>query len=71
MNKLKTQIDYDNFERIMLLISGKTRLPTSSMETSISSLEQAEELIRDPRWGKDKEFTKKADKALGYMLQSR
>jgi hypothetical protein len=41
------------------------------MDTSISSLEQAEELIRDPRWGKDKEFTKKADKALGYMLQGR
>ena len=31
--------------------------------------EQAEELIRDPRWGKDREFTKKADKLLNYMLQ--
>jgi len=69
-SSIKSYDDYANLERIVSGISGKTRLPINSIESSISTREQAEELIRDPRWGKDKEFTKKADKALSYMLQS-
>ncbi|CAL7964402.1 hypothetical protein GAMM_90011 [Gammaproteobacteria bacterium] len=69
-NSVKSYDDYANLERIVSSISGKTRLPVNSMESTISTREQAEELIRDPRWGRDKEFTKKADKALSYMLQN-
>lgn len=68
---LKSYDDYVSLDRIISSVSAKTRLPVSSMESSISTREQAEDLIRDPRWGKDKEFTKKADKVLGYMLQNK
>ena len=68
---LKSYDDYVNFDRMISSVSGKTRLPVNSMESSVSTKEQAEELIRDPRWGKDREFTKKADKLLNYMLQSK
>lgn len=66
---LKTHDDYLNLERLISSVSAKARLPVNSIESSISTREQAEELVRDPRWGKDREFTKKADKLLGYMLQ--
>jgi hypothetical protein len=68
---IKTHDDYINLERIIANVSSKTRLPVNSIESSVSTREQAEELIRDPRWGKDREFTKKADKLLAYMLQSK
>jgi hypothetical protein len=68
---LKTHDDYVNLERLVSGISAKTRLPVNSIESSISTREQAEELVRDPRWGRDKEFTKKADKLLSYMLQGK
>ena len=66
---LKSHDDYINLEKIISNVSAKTRLPVNSIESSISTREQAEELVRDPRWGRDREFTKKADKLLGYMLQ--
>ncbi|CAL7961538.1 hypothetical protein GAMM_240003 [Gammaproteobacteria bacterium] len=69
-NSVKSYDDYANLENIVSCVSGKTRLPVSSTESAISTREQAEELIRDPRWGKDKEFTKKADKLLDYMLKN-
>ncbi|CAL7963603.1 hypothetical protein GAMM_50005 [Gammaproteobacteria bacterium] len=69
-SSIKSYDDYANLENIVSCVSGKTRLPISSMESTISTREQAEELIRDPRWGKDREFTKKADKVLSYMLQN-
>ncbi len=68
---IKTHDDYTNLERIIANVSSRTRLPVNSIESSVSTREQAEELIRDPRWGKDREFTKKADKLLAYMLQSK
>jgi hypothetical protein len=68
---LKSYDDYVSLDRIISGVSAKTRLPVNSMESSISTREQAEELIRDPRWGKDREFTKKADKLLSYMLQGK
>lgn len=67
---IKSNDDYVNLERMVSNVSEKSRVPVSSMESSISTRQQAEELIRDPRWGKDREFTKKADKLLNYMLQS-
>lgn len=68
---LKSHDDYVSLESIISSVSAKTRLPINSVESSISTREQAEELIRDPRWGKDREFTKKADKLLSYMLQGK
>ncbi len=70
-SSIKSYDDYISLERIVSSVSGKVRLPVNSAESSISTREQAEELIRDPRWGKDREFTKKADKLLGYMLQGK
>lgn len=66
---VKSYDDYVNLERMISSVSGKTRLPVNSVESAISTREQAEELIRDPRWGRDREFTKKADKLLGCMLR--
>jgi len=48
---LKSYDDYVSLERIISSVSAKTRLPVNSVESSISTREQAEELIRNPRWG--------------------
>jgi len=61
--------DYQHLEKIASRIAHKTRLPIHSMESSISTKAQAEEYIRDPRWGKNKEFTEKANEILQKMLQ--
>lgn len=70
-SSIRSYDDYVNLESIVSKLTNRTRIPTSSGETSISTMGQAEELIRDPRWGKDLDFTQKADKLIGQMLQGR
>jgi hypothetical protein len=70
-SSIKSYDDYKCFEQIIDNVSGKTRLPVNSAESTITTREQAEALIRDPRWGKDKEFTDKANKIFGYMIENK
>ncbi|CAL7960044.1 hypothetical protein GAMM_130004 [Gammaproteobacteria bacterium] len=69
-SSIRSYDDYVNLEGIASKLTNRTRIPTSSAETIISTRDQAEELIRDPRWGKDRDFTQRADKLIGQMLQS-
>ena len=69
---LKSHDDYINLDRMVSHAAGKrTSLPVNSTGdwSAISTKEQAEALIRDPRWGKDKEFTQKVDKSFRQLLQ--